>query len=362
MWFLWFGTWNCIVCVFSREKMANNVSTWEARLTDIQSMITHVMPHSFHLMPQGTNIGNALNFWRKKWMEMHRPQHSGWQSGKGLPRAVDPQWWWLGLSSWFPWVPSHAGTNRLVVQPTPIHWEPCWWHWQNSGPLGAGDGNMGHCFSTIKWLKISHCQPFWMRSHAGSPLGTSMACPFSGMQPCWMALKNAVVWEAESGTRKEQQIQRERLSLGWKKTKLLWGVPGNVLGQTQVPWSLLPPGWWPCWHWFAAPSWLRQCSTPWPCFPQATAFSFQWPASVGLWPTWPAMKSSAWLCCGDGTKPGMVSHQFGNEPAHVFGGQPPTGPQPGSLVSWIPARLWCQQHKLGQSPWQLQPWFPWKTL
>ena len=58
------------------------------------------------------------------------------------------------------------------------------------------DGNMGHCFST-KWLKISHCQPFWMRSHAGSPLGTSMACPFSGMQPCWMALKNAVVWEAE---------------------------------------------------------------------------------------------------------------------------------------------------------------------
>ena len=42
--------------------MANNVSTWDARLTDIQSMITHVMPHSFHLMPQGTNIGNALNF------------------------------------------------------------------------------------------------------------------------------------------------------------------------------------------------------------------------------------------------------------------------------------------------------------
>ena len=79
------------------------------------------------------------------------------------------------------------------------------------------DGNMGHCFSTIKWLKISHCQPFWMRSHAGSSLGTSMACPFSGMQPCWMALKNAVVWEAGSGTRKEQQIQRVRLSLGWKK-------------------------------------------------------------------------------------------------------------------------------------------------
>ena len=58
------------------------------------------------------------------------------------------------------------------------------------------DGNMGHCFST-KWLKISHCQPFWMRSHAGSSLGTSRACPCSGMQPCWMALKNAVVWEAE---------------------------------------------------------------------------------------------------------------------------------------------------------------------
>ena len=76
---------------------------------------------------------------------------------------------------------------------------------------------MGHCFSTIKWLKISHCPPFWMRSHAGSSLGTSRACPCSGMQPCWMALKNAVVWEAESGTRKEQQIQRERLSLGWKK-------------------------------------------------------------------------------------------------------------------------------------------------
>ena len=83
------------------------------------------------------------------------------------------------------------------------------------------DGNTGHCFSTIKWLKISHCQPFWMRSHAGSSLGT--ACPFSGMQPCWMALKNAVVWEAESGTRKEQQmqIQRERKVVSWlEKNKI----------------------------------------------------------------------------------------------------------------------------------------------
>ena len=69
------------------------------------------------------------------------------------------------------------------------------------------------------------------------------------------------------------------------------------------------------------------------------------------------MKSFAWLCCGDGTEPGMVSHQIGNEQAHIFGGQPPTGPQSGSLASVIPARHRCQQHKLGQPPWQLQPWF-----
>ena len=75
------------------------------------------------------------------------------------------------------------------------------------------------------------------------------------------------------------------------------------------------------------------------------------------WPTCPAMKSFAWLYCGDGTELGMVSHQVGNEQAHIFGGQPPTGPQSGSLASGIPARHWFQQHKLGQPPWQLQPWF-----
>ena len=56
------------------------------------------------------------------------------------------------------------------------------------------------------------------------------------------------------------------------------------------------------------------------------------------WPTCPAMKSFAWLYCGDGTELGMVSHQVGSEQAHIFGGQPPTGPQSGSLASGIPAR------------------------
>ena len=154
------------------------------------------MPQGFGLMPNGTNTGKALNFWRKS-----------------MNGNVSPPAYWV-----IKWQRSTKSCGSTVVLAwtlllASLSGTPCWnklasWA-ANSNSLAAlemalaefkapwsMDGNIGHCFST-KWPKISHCQPICVRSHAVSSLGTSMAGPLSGVQPCWMALKNAVVWEAE---------------------------------------------------------------------------------------------------------------------------------------------------------------------
>ena len=58
------------------------------------------------------------------------------------------------------------------------------------------DGSIGQVASAT-WDMINQDHPWSINSQATSSLGTTMATPSGEVQPCWMALRKAVVWELE---------------------------------------------------------------------------------------------------------------------------------------------------------------------